>query len=227
MCSAQVVGLLFECEGRSVVFRCEPEGLCLKLIRQRGVFEAEQRAYEQLKGSARALFLPILFFCQVQLQSGSTWRGYVMRQGLYSLRDVLYKPSRFSQAEYDAVLQHLLREREEGGRSSCKDAKGGGVPVVFKGSQSVQLSLSLAALRLLQRLHKEGWAHGDSHLGNFMYCGGRVFAIDFERSFPTTDPVQHLLDVQELFGHISGLLIHVQHPNEWDMRDIQAVYFHR
>ena len=102
------------------------------------------------------------------------------------------------------MLHRLLNEKEQYLRATPGS---GGVPVLFKSTQSLQLSVSLAALQLLRALHKEGWAHGDSHLGNFVYCDGNVYAIDFERSFPSSDAIQHLLDIQELFGHISGIML--------------------
>jgi hypothetical protein len=37
-----------------------------------------------------------------------------------------------------------------------------------------------------------------------MYDNGRVYAIDFERSLASDLPVQHLLDLQDYFGHLSG-----------------------
>lgn len=35
--------------------------------------------------------------------------------------------------------------------------------------------------------------------GNFVCRHGRIYAIDWERSFATTEPVQHLLDAQAGF----------------------------
>jgi hypothetical protein len=240
-----VVGILFENPGHSAVFQCEPEGhFCLKLIKSRRIFAAEKLAYEQLCGPAKDLFLPIYFFFQVfapprpsvatlkrwpqvRFQEES-WQGYFMRQGQHSLRDILYKPLRFSQDEHDALLSFMLREKELALSADRQHpAVSTGVPVRFKPTQTVQLSLSLAALQLLRRLHAQGWAHGDSHLGNFVYMAGTLYAIDCERTYATSEPVQHLLDIQELFGHISSIMIRIQAPNEWDMRDIQAIYFHR
>ena len=122
------------------------------------------------------------------------------------------------------MLHRLLNEKEQYLRATPGS---GGVPVPFKSTQSLQLSVSLAALQLLRALHKEGWVHGDSHLGNFVYCDGNVYAIDFERSFPSSDAIQHLLDIQELFGHISGILLDAQLHHQWDMLDIYGLVFHR
>jgi hypothetical protein len=118
-----------------------------------------------------------------------------------------------------------LSQRKNSFLAHPADTGGGGVLVHFKRNQSIKLSLCIAALQLLRSLHREGWVHGDSHLGNFVYSDGRVFAIDFERSFASASKVQHLMDIQEAFGHISGLMMNAQH--EWDLRDIPGVYFHR
>lgn len=198
--------MLFETHRRSVVFACEPAGLCLKLIRSRRVFRNERFAYEQLNAQAADLFLPLLFFCRVPhlRHSGQPWRGYCMRQGDCSLRDILHHSPRHTDLEHQALLQRLLHDRDRATARSHPQQKpdaeavsgGGGLLVPFKSTQTVQLSLCLAVLRLLQALHQAGWVHGDSHLGNFVYTDGRLYAIDFERSFRSADPVQHLLDVQ-------------------------------
>ena len=211
-----------------MVFTCEPLGLCLKLIKSKRIFTTERQAYELLDPKARALFLPLLFFCRVPNVLGSKcWRGYCMRQGQYSLRDILYKSPRQSDAQHEALLTSLLRDRDQFARSLPSSSDAGGLPVAFKSNQTVQLSLCLTCFRLLHALHRAGWVHGDSHLGNFVYAGGRLYAIDFERSFGSSDPVQHLLDIQELFGHISSVIVHLDRPHEWDMKDIPGIYFHR
>ncbi len=100
--------------------------------------------------------------------------------------------------------------------------------MIFIPTQSIQMSIALAALRLLHRMHAEcGWVHGDSHMGNFMYLNQSIYAIDFERSFGSTDRVQHLMDIQEFFGHFSGILLHAVRANDWDMRDISGLYYYR
>lgn len=151
-----------------------------------------------------------------------------MQQGQYSLRDILYHSPRHTEAEYQAVLKQLLLDRDRCVTSTeGAEAELGGLPVLFKPNQSIQLSLCLTALRLLRALHQAGWVHGDSHLGNFVYANGRLYAIDFERSFCTTDVVQHFLDIQEVFGHITSIIVHTERPHEWDMKDMLPIYFHR
>jgi hypothetical protein len=83
-----------------------------------------------------------------------------------------------------------------------------------------------ACMEALQRMHSAGWAHGDTHLGNFMIDlrKWRIYLIDLELSFQSTDPRQHLLDIQELWGHATGLLTTaVKGKEQWDMVDILGV----
>lgn len=230
----QITGILFETQGRSVVFACEPPGLCLKLIASKRVFTNERLAYEQLKGDALRLFLPLLFFCRVSRLRASArpWRGYCMRQGQFSMRDILYRSPRHSEAEHEAILKKLLVDRDRAASTTPQQeqhlaSECGGMAVPFKSTQTVQLSLCLTVLRLLRALHQAGWVHGDSHLGNFVYADGRLYAIDFERSFGSLDPLQHFLDIQEAFGHMSAILVHPERMYEWDMKDIPGIYFHR
>ena len=212
----------------------------------------ERLAYEQLQGRAHQLFLPLLFFCRVpHVRSSRCWRGYCMKQGQYSLRDILYKSPRHCDAQHEELLKKLLQDKdhylsisssfhheqnktigvtkadEEAITTTTTPIRQGGLCVSFKPTQTVQLSLCLTALRLLHELHLAGWVHGDSHLGNFVYANGRLYAIDFERSFCTSEPVQHFLDIQEVFGHISAMIVHMERPHEWDMKDIPGIYFHR
>lgn len=216
-----------------------------------------------------------------------------MKQGQYSIRDILFKPPRQSDANHQAMLQQLLLDKNrflshtatssssssstyqhfeadiqesktkriklesqsesqseimdphlhqdklileskilitqaEAEERKKKQIIGiGGILVSFKHSQTVQLSLCLTVLRLLHALHQSGWVHGDSHMGNFVYTEGRLYAIDFERSFCSKDPIQHFLDIQEAFGHFSTILVHPERQYEWDMKDILGIYFHR
>lgn len=144
------------------------------------------------------------------------------------MRELLYNKH---QLEHEVPFQHAIQRLVDQRNRFLQNGahpEGGGVPIRFKKNQSIHLSLSVAVLQLLRLLHAEGWVHGDSHLGNFIYCDdGRMYAIDFERSFRTRDTVQHLLDIQEAFGHISGIMINIHNQNEWDMRDLPGIHFHR
>jgi hypothetical protein len=218
--------ILFESQDRSVVLGCGPD-FCLKLIRDGAVYRTEREAYGRLvQRQAAGLFMQILFFCEVPcvLPAGAIiWRGYYMRRGSYSLRDILFRPTnRMTEEQHAGLLRRL-----EADRALPLAAEGGGVVVQFKPDQPAQLSLCVAALRLLQALHRTGCVHGDSHLGNFVYRQGRVYAIDFERSLATEDPVQHLLDIQETFGHMSGIMLQIGGGPEWDLKDLTGIYFHR
>ena len=99
------------------------------------------------------------------------------------------------------------------------------MPVRYAVGRSLQTAVIAACMQLLQRMHAAGWVHGDTHLGNFMLDSDRwrVLAIDVERSFRSDCPRQHLIDMQELFGHASGLLVAQPCTNQWDMRDVLGV----
>jgi hypothetical protein len=101
----------------------------------------------------------------------------------------------------------------------------GGVGVRRMEKRGIQTSLTVACLELLHKMHMRGWVHGDSHLGNFVLDPKtwRVYAIDMERSFSSNDAVQHMLDIQELFGHASGLIVSYSSGHHWDMDDIWGV----
>ena len=230
--SIEATDVLFENCKRSVVLQCIPQDCCLKLIKDPAIFDVEYKAYQKLKETpdAKRLFLPIYFFCQLRGAVGGAWKGYFMKQGLYSLRELIYKHSE-ADVQYQNAIQILVKQRNkclQKGHDVPPLHQQEGIPVHFKHNQSIKLSLSVAALQLLRRLHSHGWVHGDSHLGNFVYCcDGNVYAIDFERSFRSTDVVQHLMDIQEAFGHLSGIMIHVHNHHEWDMRDLPGIHFHR
>ncbi len=216
---------------------CKTSTVCLKLMDNNDIYQNEKQAYENmLKPSghhdvAAGLFLKVYFFCEVIMPDNRAWKGYCMQEAKYSVREILTPPSSdpvSSALAQRKILQDILQDKEkalrEDGTSSC----GGGVPVVFQQNQSIQLSIAIAALQLMHQMHiKYGWAHGDTHMGNFMYMNRRVYAIDFERSFASDDPVQHLLDLQEFFGHFSGILLNPLRVHEWDMRDIFGLYYFR
>jgi hypothetical protein len=86
-------------------------------------------------------------------------------------------------------------------------------------------AVAAACLEALQRLHRAGWVHGDTHLGNFLLDVGswRVYLIDFERAFPCSLQRQAFLDVQELFGHMSGALVSYPYTHSWDMTEILPI----
>lgn len=234
---------------RVMIFSCKfgdgssSPTVCLKLMDNNDIYQNEKGAYENMlkptpgcddNSDASKLFLKVFFFCEVIMPDNRAWKGYCMQEAKYSVREIL-TPS-FSDPVAGAlaqrkILQYVLQEKEkalkEGTTPSAAD-DGGGVLVEYRPNQSIQLSIAIATLRLMHQLHsKHGWVHGDSHMGNFMYMNRKVYAIDFERSFPSIDPVQHLLDLQEFFGHFSGILLNPLRVHEWDMRDIFGLYYLR
>lgn len=210
----------------------------------------ETRDDIHVKDGVERLFLPVYFFCEVIMPDNRAWKGYCMQEGKYSLRDILCPAAGVDTIhgalEQKKLLKNILQDKENSirslintppepsaaldqhGTSMMTSGQEEGEPVIFQEKQSVQMSIAIAALRLLNRMHVvHGWAHGDSHLGNFMYMEGKIYAIDFERSFKTIAPVQHLLDIQEFFGHFSGVLLNLVRNNEWDMHDIFGMYYYR
>lgn len=238
VCKMEVSKVIFESRQsnkRVLIFQCKTgsKTVCLKLMKNNRIYQMEKRAYEQMNEGQAALFLPVYFFCEVIMPDNCVWKGYCMQEGQYSLREILYTPPSDTFADIIAqrkIVETILNDKETQLRNPVmrEEKNGGGEPVRFQEKQSIQMSLIMATMRLLHRMHKDhGWVHGDSHLGNFVYQKGKIYAIDFERSFATTHQVQHLLDLQECFGHFSGILLNPHGIHEWDMRDIFGIYYHR
>ena len=84
---------------------------------------------------------------------------------------------------------------------------------------ALRTAVAVACLRALQAFHDAGWVHADTHLGNFLLDSKRwtIVLIDFERTFRSEMPIQTMLDVQELFGHLSSALTAAPYFNEWDL----------
>jgi hypothetical protein len=236
-----------QCSKKVNIFQCKMPGLstsssklCLKLMNSDEIFQREMKAYERMmeknastgERGVESLFLPVYFFCEVTMPDNSKWKGYCMQEGKYSLKDILFPADTISGAlEQKKVLNTILQDKGFAMRfpitNTIGEDGGGGEPVIFQAKQSLELSIAMAALRLLHRMHTQHrWVHGKSHLGNFMYMKGKIYAIEFERSFASADPIQHLLDIQFLFGHVSGVLLNPVH-NNWDMHDILGLYLYR
>lgn len=240
VCKLEVSKVIFESKQSNkkvLIFQCKTgekkTRVCLKLMNNNSIYQMEKRAYEEMHREQAALFLPVYFFCEVIMPDNCVWKGYCMKEGQYSMREILCSPPSTTFADIMAqrhIVETILKDKETFLRhpDAMNRMGGGGEPVVFQEKQSIQMSLIMAMMRLLHRMHTvHGWVHGDSHLGNFMYHQGTMYAIDFERSFATDLPVQHLLDLQECFGHFSGMLLSPLGNHEWDMRDIFGVYYHR
>ena len=246
MTQLEVSKVLFEGNQSSkniLIFQCkvdkdgERERVCLKLVDNNAIYQGEKEAYMNMvaKNGPCSLFLQVYFFIEVIMPDKRVWKGFCMKEGMYSLREILFTPTTttdclMEDVEHRKILKTILQDKERAlqQKSMCNGDTVTGEAVVFQQDQSIQLSLAIAALRLLHRMHTVyGWIHGDSHLGNFMYSNGRLYAIDFERSFASTLPDQHLLDLQECFGHFSGVLLNPIRANDWDMRDIFGLYYYR
>lgn len=240
----QVTKVLFETPPTSgnakhvIVFQCKTENrsVCLKLINDNEIFRVEKKAYDDMLNQGNGvtrLFLKVYFFFEVMMPDNRVWKGYCMDVGQYSLRDIIHIQATSSlsceqEMEHKQIFKEILKDKEKALSSPQAEVGGGGEPVIFIQTQSIQMSIALAALRLLHRMHAEcGWVHGDSHMGNFMYLNQNIYAIDFERSFGSSNHVQHLMDIQEFFGHFSGILLNAVRANDWDMRDISGLYYYR
>ena len=127
-------------------------------------------------------------------------------------------------AENMAKLQQAF-ETHHRHSLSLSQSHANGIPVRYVKGCSLQTSVLCACLELLNCMHRAGWVHGDTHLGNFMVdpLGWRVYVIDFERTFESICPKLQLLDLQELFGHATGLIVAPYKPHQWDMLDIMGV----
>lgn len=196
----------------------EPWLACLKLRAGAAAADVERGVYARMRGTpVERLFLRLHFFCTVEMPDGSLWSGYCMELGDFGASHLMsVNVSAVAKRSYFAL--HL---------EGCGEAGGAGEPVQVHAWPTVQDAVAVACLRLLCRIHAEGWIHGDSHGGNFMCVAGRMYAIDFERAFPTADPVHHFLDVQELFGHATWVLLSRENPDRWDLHQCVAIYSRR
>jgi hypothetical protein len=222
--------LIFQCK----LWEDSNTTVCLKLMNNNDIYQNEKLAYEKMIASdVTNIFLKVYFFCEVILPDKKLWKGYCMQEGNYSIRDILFPVTSDAVSlalEQKKILKQIIQDKEKALKkiNSPENSFEMGMKVIFKPDQTIQMSIIIAALRLLHRMHTEyRWVHGDSHLGNFMYLDGKIYAIDFERSFATQDKVLHLLDIQEFFGHCSGILLHQIRNNSWDMRDIFGIYYYR
>jgi hypothetical protein len=184
---------------------------------------------------ATRYFPEVFAFIKVRLLNGELWGGICMKLMGQPIVDILYVdsiPKRKDQnvknlaklaAEFWKVP--LVVHDSKSSSEDEEDKKRGGVRVKRMEKRGIQTSLTVACLELLHKLHMCGWVHGDSHLGNFVLdpATWRVYLIDMERSFASTDAVQHMLDIQECFGHACGLIVSYSSGQNWDMDDIWGV----
>ena len=201
-----------------LVIKCIAEGGkaegVLKIRQPASNFKAEGtnllRMYNN-EGVA-ALMAPIRAFVRLT-HFGKVWAGVLMDHYDMSVNSVIF-PKRAS--ELRKLSAAFERERPDASRGG----HGIGLRYTAAGLQTAAL---VACMELLQRMHSLGWVHGDTHLGNFLLDvkTWRVVVIDVERAFTSRDVAQHLMDMQELFGHATGLLLSTS--GGWDMLDIFGV----
>ncbi len=171
-----------------------------------------------LENDTVAALIPVVHAFLKFDYDGRTWGGMCTGHYDWCVNSIVYPgPNAKLQAAYARDMPSTAAVEN--------NQKNRGVPVRFAEGRTLQTAVFAACMELLQRMHSAGWVHGDTHLGNFMLDSERwrVVGIDVERSFESMCPRQHLLDMQELFGHATGLL--VSHPctNLWDMRDVLGV----
>ena len=189
-------------------------GICVKMRYPLADHQKELDIFNAMGKLARSCFVPILTAFEFESRDGKTWGGLCMPFIDTTLCRIM--PS--SPALDALAVRFSAYEPREGEAELC------GSKLELCGSNFMASVLS-ACFKLLQTLHKCGWVHGDTHMGNFMLDSKtwRVFLIDTERSFLSRDPVQHLLDAQELAGHATGLLLSLHDKSQWDMDDVWPV----
>jgi hypothetical protein len=160
-----------------------------------------------------SLMAPIRAFVKLT-HFGKTWSGVYMDSYDMCVNSIIF-PRRAS--DLRALEAAFGKDRPDGSVLQQH-----GVPIRFT-TAGLQTAVLVACMELLQQMHSLGWVHGDTHLGNFLLNTKtwRIVAIDFERAFPSRDVAQHLMDIQELFGHATGLIL--SNAGGWDMLDIFGV----
>ena len=217
--------------------------ICIKMRAPLSAHNKELDTYHAMTkhGGVSRAFAPILCAFEFKMMdTGVMWGGFCMpyiEHTLCSIMSVSPKPSaaidmnrlamRFAESQEQTQNNDNKSDEEDEQHHSTTTTmmlRGHGVPL-RDGSSSFEMALLSACFRLLMMLHRSGWVHGDTHLGNFMLdtVSWRVCLIDSERSFRSTEPTQYLLDTQETFGHATGLLLAMTERSSWDMSDIWGV----
>ena len=201
------------------LFICRVEnGMCIKLQKA----PKELDTLLAMPHSVRTAFVPLL--CGFRFRHmDEEWSGMCMPMLDHTLFHIMSISNRVSAA----VDIDRLATRFMAASLSPIQQHTHGMPLLHNTphKQSFEVALLTACCRLLLQLHQNGWVHGDTHLGNFLLCTRtwRVFLIDAERTFPSSDPVQYLMDVQELIGHATGLIVSLFDKQGWDMGDVWGV----
>ena len=200
------------------------QAVCIKMRYPLLAHQHELDTHMQMvKTGVHRAFVPML--CAFEFEAGKgRWGGLCMPyvdETIGSFMAMSPKPS----APF--VMQRLALLYHGRAKTMTDTTNIHGIPLskyILKKGQ-FEMDLLAVCFRLLRFLHKNGWVHGDTHMGNFMLDTRtwRVYLIDAERSFQSQDPVQYLLDGQELFGHASALLLSIQNRSTWDMQDVWGV----
>jgi hypothetical protein len=203
--------------------------LCIKLKFPLSQHQHEIDMYQRL-ADASSLFVPIYCAFHQIMPNGEIWGGVCMKFVEDTVGHIMTRNLCMDLIPKDHIMQTRWLHVQQAYACSTTNTQeqeqgGGGIVVEISTAWDVETALFRACVQLLHQLHQKGWVHGDTHLSNFMLDlpTWRVYAIDPERSFPSTDAIQQFLDVQELFGHASGLLLSLQKPTQWDMQDVNAV----
>jgi hypothetical protein len=194
---------------KCVADKCER---VLKIRQPASDFKAEGTNLIRMYNTVGALMAPIRAFVRLT-HFGKVWGGVLMDHYDTSINSIIF-PKRASDLRKLSVA--FEKERPDG------SSGGHGIGLRYTAA-GLQTAAIVACMELLQRMHSFGWVHGDTHLGNFLMDlkTWRVVVIDVERSFTSRDVAQHLMDIQELFGHATGLIL--SNTGGWDMLDIFGV----
>ena len=186
--------------------------VCVKFRKPYVVHEKEADHYLMISDKFPSLFPKMHFTFSIR----GEWGGMVMSLMDCSVSSIFFPANKKEMDFAEETVKLFNNERPK--EWIPTDTK---IQVYVTGA-SLESALLAACIELLRHLHKNGWIHGDSHLGNFVLDrkNWRVYAIDVERTFQSEDLVQQFMDIQEVFGHASSLLIN---EFSWDMQEIMGV----
>jgi len=226
-----------ECEAYHKKTLGHPKTMCVKLRYPLEAHEVEASmlcAYAEEEGGSVRHLLPQLYaLIEVKMSPhGPKWGGICMEYVPFSVGILMFpgecaKSNQCVQIVSRAYYSHCCRLQLKPAKK--KDTQEKQQPkkegVYLQDGDDLETALLTGCMQLLHKLHMLGIVHGDTHLGNFMLdistC--RLYCIDLERSFKTTDPAHQLTDMQELFGHATKLLVSPKRHGIWDMVDVPGV----
>jgi len=207
------------------------EAVCVKVLSPVSMFSKEFEAVLRLSTDGRVAFLvPEVYGFLKFRYEGKAWGGMCMQHVQYCVNAILFpvlateKSLRTLHAAMEAFPSSSdpTSSRDFGGRGEEE----GGLAIEKIHGADFRTCLIATCLKALGIMHAAGWVHGDTHLGNFMVDlkTWRLYLIDFERTFRSKDCLQHFLDVQELMGHATGLIMSdAMHSLSWDLLNVPGV----